>query len=91
MWKFQRVSNYRTHQVLENNIEYLYVNDLNILGTSGEISQKIEHIKKEFEFNMKGFGKTRLYIGLYIEHLEKKILMHQMTYIDNVLKKFDMD
>ena len=52
---------------------------------------KIEYIKKEFEFNMKGFGKTRLYIGLYIEHLEKKILMHQMTYIDNVLKKFDMD
>ena len=48
-------------------------------------------MKKEFEFNMKGFGKIRLYIGLYIEHLERKILMHQMTYIDNVLKKFDMD
>ena len=38
----------------------VYVDDLNILGTSGDISQTVEYLKKEFE--MKDLGKKQSFV-----------------------------
>ena len=58
----------------------MYVDDLNILGTSGEISQTIEYLKKEFE--MKDLGKTKFCLGLQLEYINNKILVHQIVYTE---------
>ena len=58
----------------------VYVDDLNILGTSGEISQTVEYLKKEFE--MKDLGKTKFCLGLQLEYIRDGILVHQMAYTE---------
>jgi hypothetical protein len=40
---------------------------------------------------MKDFGITKLCIGLQIEHLHNGIFFHQSNYIQNMLKRFNMD
>ena len=40
----------------------VYVDDLNIIGTTNELSEAVGNIKKEFE--MKDLGKTKLCLGL---------------------------
>ncbi|XP_070046289.1 secreted RxLR effector protein 161-like [Nicotiana tomentosiformis] len=40
---------------------------------------------------MKDLGKTKLCLGLQIEHLADKIFIHQSAYIERVLKRFYMD
>ena len=67
----------------------VYVDDLNILGTSGEISQTVEYLKKEFE--MKDLGKTKFCLGLQLEYMKDGILVHQKAYTEKVLKRFNMD
>lgn len=47
------------------------------------------YLKNEFE--MKDLGKTKLYLGLQIEHLTNGIFDHQSTYTEKVLKRFYMD
>ncbi|KAL0824549.1 hypothetical protein Bca101_048226 [Brassica carinata] len=66
----------------------VYVDDLNILGTSGEISQTVEYLKKEFE--MKDLGKTKFCLGLQLKYKNDGILVHQMAYTEKVLKRFNM-
>ena len=67
----------------------VYVDDLNIIGTTNELSEAVVNLKKEFE--MKNLGKTNLCLGLQIEHLENEIFVHQSAYISKVLKRFYMD
>ena len=67
----------------------VYVDDLNIIGTSGEISQTVECLKKEFE--MKDLGKTKFCLGLQFEYKANGILVHQETYTEKILKQFNMD
>ncbi|KAL1199181.1 Retrovirus-related Pol polyprotein from transposon TNT 1-94 [Cardamine amara subsp. amara] len=67
----------------------VYVDDLNMLGTSGEITQTVEYLKKEFE--MKDLGQTRFCLGLQLEYMNNGILVHQMAYTEKVLKRFNMD
>lgn len=67
----------------------VYVDDLNIIGTTNELSETVDYLKKEFE--MKDLGKTKLCLGLQIEHLENGIFVHQSAYISKVLKRFYMD
>ena len=67
----------------------VYVDDLNIIGTTKEISEVIELLKKEFE--MKDLGKTKYCLGLQIEHMPNGILVHQSNYTERVLKRFNMD
>ncbi|KAJ9547136.1 hypothetical protein OSB04_019679 [Centaurea solstitialis] len=67
----------------------VYVDDLNIIGTPGELLRAIECLKRGFE--MKDLGKTKFCLGLQIEHLKDGILVHQETYIEKVLKRFYMD
>ncbi|CAM9003245.1 unnamed protein product [Rhodiola kirilowii] len=67
----------------------VYVDDLNIIGTPDELTETIACLKSEFE--MKDLGKTKFCIGLQIEHLSKGIFVHQSSYTERILKRFNMD
>ncbi|KAD5508315.1 hypothetical protein E3N88_16018 [Mikania micrantha] len=104
MW-YNRLSEYLISQGYTNNlicpcvfirkttsgyvIIAVYVDDLNIIGTHKEIHEAIVLLKKEFE--MKDLGKTKYCLGLPIEHLNNGILVHQSTYTEKLLKRFNMD
>ena len=84
MW-YNRLSEYLLKEGYENNpicpyvfirktissfaIIAVYVDDLNIIGTTKEIKEAREYLKKEFE--MKDLGKTRFCHGLQIEYTKK--------------------
>ena len=40
---------------------------------------------------MKDLGETKYYIGIQIEHLQSRILLHQSNYAEKILKSFSMD
>ncbi|BBH04774.1 Disease resistance protein CC-NBS-LRR class family [Prunus dulcis] len=67
----------------------VYVDDMNLIGTSEELQKTADYLKREFE--MKDLGKTKYCLGLQIEHSAKGILVHQSTYTEKVLKRFGMD
>jgi len=67
----------------------VYVDDLNIIGNPQDISEAHNHLKMKFE--MKNLGQTKFCLGLHLEHLPTGILVHQSTYVQKVLKKFNMD
>ncbi|XP_070032053.1 uncharacterized mitochondrial protein AtMg00810-like [Nicotiana tomentosiformis] len=67
----------------------IYVDDINLVGTSEKFQKEIEYLKKEFE--MKDLGKTKLCLGLQIEYLADEIFIHQSAYTERVLKRFYMD
>ncbi|KAJ9539547.1 hypothetical protein OSB04_032280 [Centaurea solstitialis] len=64
----------------------VYVDDMNLIGTSKELLETAEILKKEFE--MKDLGKTRYCLGLQIEHRKDGILIHQENYTQKVLRHF---
>ena len=67
----------------------VYVDDLNLIGTPQGITEAKDCLNKEFE--MKDLGKTKFCLGLQIEHLKDGVLLHQVTYIEKILKQFYMD
>jgi hypothetical protein len=66
----------------------VYVDDLNIIGHVKDIDEAHNHLKKEFE--MKDLDKSKFCLELQIEHLQMGIIVHQSTYVKNVLEKFNM-
>ena len=40
---------------------------------------------------MKNLGKTKFCLDLQIQHFPNRVLVHQLTYIKKVLKRFYMD
>ncbi|BBH04558.1 transposable element gene, partial [Prunus dulcis] len=44
----------------------VYVDDMNLIGTSEELQRTVNYLKREFE--MKDLGKTKYCLGLQIEH-----------------------
>ena len=40
---------------------------------------------------MKDLGQTKFCLGLQLEHLPTRILVHQSIYIQKILEKFNMD
>lgn len=60
----------------------VYVDDINLIGTPEEVQKEIEYLKKEFE--MKDLGKTKLCLGLQIEHLADGIFVHQSAYTEKI-------
>jgi hypothetical protein len=56
----------------------VYVDDLNIIGTTQDIEEASSYLKTEFE--MKDLGKTTYCLGLQLEHTPEGILMHQSNY-----------
>ena len=67
----------------------VYVDDINLFGTPEELTKAATYLKDEFE--MKDLGKTKYCLGLQIEHKSNGILIHQSTYVEKVLKQFNMD
>jgi hypothetical protein len=67
----------------------VYVDDLNIIGHTKEVDVAHNHLKMKFE--MKDLGRTKFFLGLQLEHLQMDILVHQSTYVQKILKKFNMD
>ena len=67
----------------------VYVDDINIIGTPEELQKTVDYLNAEFE--MKDLGKTRLCLGLQIEHLSDGIFVHQSAYTEKVLKRFYME
>ena len=58
----------------------VYVDDINLIGTLIELQKTIDYLKNEFE--MKDLGRTKLCLGLQIEHLTNGIFVHQSAYIE---------
>lgn len=67
----------------------IYVDDLNIVGTLEEISITVDYLKKRYE--MKDLGKTKFCLGFQVKHLRSRLLIHQSTYIEKLLKQFNTD
>ena len=67
----------------------VYVDDLNIIGSTQDIDEARNHLRTEFE--MKDLGKTKFCLGFQLEHLPSGILVHQSAYIQKILQKFNMD
>ena len=66
----------------------VYVDDLNIIGTTQDIEEATAYLKTEFE--MKDLGKTTYCLGLQLEHTPEGLLLHQSNYTKKVLEKFNM-
>ena len=66
----------------------VYINDMNLIGNPKEFSKTTKYLK---EFKVKKLGKTKLYLGLELEYKTNGILVHQSTYIEKVLIRFNMD
>ena len=64
----------------------VYVDDLNVIGTTEDIEEASSYLKSEFE--MKDLGKTTFCLGLQLEHNQEGILVHQSAYTKKVLEKF---
>ncbi|EOY09192.1 Uncharacterized protein TCM_024592 [Theobroma cacao] len=67
----------------------VYVDDMNLIGTSEELSKIAKYLKREFE--VKDLGKTKLCLSLKLKHKTNGILVHQSAYIDRWLICFNMD
>jgi hypothetical protein len=52
----------------------VYVDDSNIIGHTKDIDEARNHFKVEFE--MKDLSRTKIYLGLQLEHLHMGILVH---------------
>ena len=61
---------------------------MNLIGTPKELTQTVEYLK---EFEVKDLDKIKFYLSLELEHKANEILVHQLTYIERVLKRFNMD
>jgi hypothetical protein len=64
----------------------VYVDDLNLIGTSQGLSGAMNCLKKEFE--MKDLGRTKFCLGLKIDHQKGGILLHQSIYMEKILNSF---
>ena len=73
----------------EFEIIFVYVDNLNLIGTFEKFIKTIKYLKNEFE--MEVFGKTKFCFGLQIEQFLTRVLVHQSTYIKKILKRFNMD
>jgi hypothetical protein len=77
------------HQDDEMVIVAIYVDDLNIFGTSELVDKTIETLNKTFE--MKDLGNTKFCLGLQLDTLPTGMLLHQTTYTEKILKQFNMN
>ena len=66
----------------------VYVDEKNLIEISEELSKTAKHLKNELE--VKDLGKIKLCLGLKLEHKTNNILVHQSTYIERLLKRFNM-
>jgi hypothetical protein len=55
------------------------MDDLNNIGHIKDIDKSRNHLKTEFE--IKHLGRTKICLGLQLEHLHTGILVHRFTYV----------
>ena len=68
----------------------VYVDDLNVIGMPDLCKYTQDLLVQQFD--MKILGKTSYCLGLQIQHFDDgSILLHQQTYIQKLLKNFNMD
>ena len=67
----------------------VYVDDLNLIGTSEKLTKIVKYLKKEFE--VKDLGEKKICLGLQIDHYPTEVLVHQSIYTKKILKQFYMD
>ena len=67
----------------------VYVDDINIIETLEELTKTVEYLEREFE--VKDLRKTKLCLGLELEHKINGILVHQSAYTKRILECFNMD
>ena len=60
-----------------------------IIGNTLDIQEAMSYLKKRFE--MKDLCKTKLYLGMHLEHLPRGVLIHHSTYTKMVLERFNMN
>jgi hypothetical protein len=65
------------------------VDDLNILGHTKDIDEPLNHVKTKFE--KMDLDRTKFFLGLQLEHLQTCMFVHQSTYVQKALEKFNMD
>ena len=65
----------------------VYADDINIIGTPEELTKTVEYLKREFE--VKNLEKTKLCLGLELEHKTNGILVHQPAYTKRILERFN--
>ena len=70
-------------------IIFVYVYDLNHIGTPEELTRTKNYLKREFE--IKDLIKTKFCLRLQIEHFPTGILVHQSAYTKKILKFFYMN
>lgn len=64
----------------------VYVDYMNLIGTSKKLFETAKILKKEFK--MIDFGKIRYCLGLKIEQCRDRILLYLENYTQNVLRRF---
>ena len=67
----------------------VYVDDMNLIRTLEELSKTVEYLNEEFD--VKDLGKIKFCLGLELEYKQNKILFHQSSYIEKIVKRFNMD
>ena len=67
----------------------MYVNELNLIGTTEEMIKTTNYLKKKFE--MKDIGKTKFCLSLLFKHFSNEVSVYQSTSITKMLKCFYMD
>jgi Reverse transcriptase (RNA-dependent DNA polymerase) len=67
----------------------MYVDDLNLIGTENEINETKTALSLEFE--MKDLGQGTYCLGVEIARVADGILVHQKSYIANILNRFNME
>jgi hypothetical protein len=65
------------------------MHDLNIIENKLDIDEAHHHLTIEFE--MKDLGETKFCLGLQLMHLSSRILVHQSTYTQKLLEKFNIN
>ena len=65
------------------------MDDLNLIVSPKEINDISVSLTNEFE--MKDLGQTKFCLGLQIEHLKNRIMLHQSTYTQKIIKQFNID
>ena len=66
-----------------------YVDDLIIVSESDALTKELKG-KLCQRFDMKDLGIAKFILGIQIEHTTEGIEIHQSNYIENILKKFNM-
>lgn len=61
----------------------IYVDDVNIFGTSNLTSQTIKKLQATFE--MKDLGEPKYFLGLQFDHLPNGIFISQTTYTKKIV------